>query len=646
MSLMPPMLRRVRASLAIALGLHVALVGLSPAAAQTSAAATRSSGDDVAPSGPIRLRSTATAVPAPAQAGTQPQRGYDLAAIREAPEYVPGEFERFVQKLVDQTRATSGDRAMRAMPQRIRRFGAELMIPPERDGVSELAPIVPPDYLIKAGDELIVTLWGSVDADVRVVVDRTGRITIPRVGPVLVAGVRYADVTETISRRVAQVFRNFQLSVTLGQLRGLRIYVTGYVMRPGAYSAESLSTLLGVLAKAGGPSAAGSFRNVQLKRGGQSIATFDLYDFLLSGDRGGDRLLEAGDVIHVGAVGPQVGVIGSVNQPAVLELKAGETIADALRMAGGLTAVADRSRIAIERLDDRSDRRIRQVELPADEKMALVHGDVVRAFSTVDVTLPNQRQNKRIRVEGEVARPGEYVLPPDSTINDALRSAGGLTASAFVFGTEFTRESVRITQNEQYDRALRDLETEFSKTSATQRVSNAEEAAAQRAQAAATTQLVERLRAVRPTGRIVLQISPDSTTLPELALEDGDRLYVPPRPSTVGVFGSVFNAGSYLFSTGRQAEHYLLLAGGPTRGADESSVFVIRANGSVISGRQRSQGWLSRGNGLGGLGAEPGDTIFVPEEMNKTTVVQSFKDWTQVLYQFGLGLAGVKALGL
>ena len=151
--------------------------------------------------------------------------------------------------------------------------------------------------------------------------------------------------------------------------------------------------------------------------------------------------------------------------------------------------------------------------------------------------------------------------------------------------------------------------------------------------------LIERLRSVKPTGRVVLQLQPGQTTLPDLALEDGDRIHIPPQATTIGVFGSVFNGGSYLYSDGREVQDYMRLAGGPTRGADASSAFVIRANGSVVSGRQRG-GWFGGGE-LSGVAALPGDTIFVPEEIDKTTFVQSAKDWTQIIYQLGIGLAGV-----
>jgi protein involved in polysaccharide export with SLBB domain len=187
------------------------------------------------------------------------------------------------------------------------------------------------------------------------------------------------------------------------------------------------------------------------------------------------------------------------------------------------------------------------------------------------------------------------------------------------------------------------LESDLARTSSSQRVSNSEDAAGQAARSVASTRLIERLRALRPSGRVVLQMSPDSTSLPELALEDGDRLLVPARPTTIGVFGSVFNAASYLHLPEKTIADYLRLAGGPTKGADEGSIFVVRANGDVVSSRQQASSWLRRGN-VDGLVAGPGDTIFVPEEMDRTTFVQAAKDWTQILYQFGVGIAGLRSV--
>jgi len=183
------------------------------------------------------------------------------------------------------------------------------------------------------------------------------------------------------------------------------------------------------------------------------------------------------------------------------------------------------------------------------------------------------------------------------------------------------------------------------KNQATQRSTSIEETASQNAQAASNNRLIERLRQVRPTGRVVMPIEPDATTLPDFPLENGDGLKIPARGTSVGVYGSVFNTGSFVFVPNHSTGDYLRLAGGPTRGADKTSMFMIRANGSVVSAQQGGSFWHS-GNEFADAGVQPGDTIFVPEELNKSTFVQSAKDWTQILYQFGLGVAGIKSLGL
>lgn len=607
----------------LALGpLLAAVFTFTGALAQTTSIPDRDTRGSVAESeGVIVLRAPSVVDAAPSANPSESNRQEAKA------ELAPSEFEVFVS-------ATAG--------QEIRRLGAEL-VTGDRSLLAEGSRQIPSDYLVGVGDEVHVTLWGSVEADLRLTVDRAGRVSIPRVGSVLISGVKYGELNDTIRQRVAQVFRNFQVSTSLGKLRGIRVYVTGFIQRPGAYTTSSLATIIGGLMQAGGPSASGSFRDIELRRSGKTLAKLDLYDLLVKGDKSADQPLQAEDVIHVNAVGSQVAVLGSVNRPSIVELLPGETAAEALVMVGGFSPVADRTRVALERLSDRNGRRVLELPLPAQSGQALANGDVLRVFSSVNAALPQHKQFKRVLVQGEVARPGEYILPPEATLMDVIQGAGGLTPQAYVFGTEFSRASVRAQQQDNYERALRELETEFARSSATQKALTTEEAATQAARSQSSARLIDRLRAVKPTGRVVLQLEPEGGTLPVLVVEDGDSLMIPARPNSVGVFGSVFNSGSYLHTSGRSIDDMLKLAGGPTRGADTDSVFVLRANGSVISARQVSNGWFSS-NSLN-LPALPGDTIFVPEEMNKTTFAQEAKEWTQILAQFALGAAALKTLG-
>ena len=581
--------------------------------------------------GPIRLGTRpATNTGETARSSDKDETGSSSRARSTLPPRpAPSEFETYASQLAGAP---------------VERLGSDLMLSAFSAGGLEANRQVPADYVVGLGDEIQVTLWGSVDADLRLTVDRSGRITLPRVGPVVVAGVRQAELNDLLTRRVGQVFKNFQLSASLGRLRSIRFYVTGFVAKPGAYSVSSLATVMTGLAQSGGPSAAGSFRNIELRRNGDVVGRFDLYNLLINGDKTGDLPLQADDVLHIGPVGAQVAVIGSVNKPAIVELKPSDSVDDALTYVGGLSTVADIKRVTVERLSDRNDRRVAELELPRDGSLKVSNGDVLRAFNGVSAALPQAKQYKRVRVEGEVARPGDYVLPPTNTLADAIQAAGGFTNQAFVFGTDFTRESVRKVQEVQYDRALRDLETDFTRNTSSQKVTTAENAQALTQSQVNTSRLIERLRAIRPTGRIVLDLDTAAQSLPALPVEDGDRLYIPPHPNTVGIFGSVFNGGSYLLKSEDSIDDVLQLAGGPTRGADTESIFVIRANGSVISARSISGGWLSLGSPMRNVKALPGDTVFVPEEMNKISFMQEAKDWTQILYQFGLGAAALKTI--
>jgi protein involved in polysaccharide export with SLBB domain len=615
--------------------LAVSIVGLlafatAPAAAQ-----------EQAPAGPIRLRQPVVTPPAAVAADNAARSELQQSDVERALRPRPSEFEVYIQRLT-----SDGS---------IRRFGAELVLESTtsallqgRPASAEPDPEIPAGYRLGPGDELTVSFWGSLDADLRVQVDRGGRIGIPRVGTLTVAGLTLPEATAAIDRQAKRVFKNFELSVSIGQLRRIRVFVTGFAVKPGAYTVSALTPLSFVLlGRAAGPSASGSFRDIELRRGGKTVARLDLYDLMLFGRRDADQGLEPDDVIHVGPVGAQAALIGSVNKPAIFEFKRGESVADLVRMGGGFSAIADRSRIAVERLSERNERRIRSVAMPAEGPATLEDGDVVRAFNAVEASLPIERQNKRVRIEGEVQRPGTFILPPASTLADAIAAAGGLTSSAFLYGTEFYRDTVRVSQQANYERALRDLELDMSRRAGGASVRSADEAAATAQQQQVVERLVSRLREARPTGRVVLQVPLNATELPPMALEDGDRLVIPATPTTVGIFGSVFNSGAYLYSPGRRVDDYLRLAGSPTRGADRQSIFVIRANGSVVSAQQDTGGnWLrgSSGQKVEEQPSLPGDTIFVPEEMNKTTFLQAAKDWTQVLYQLGLGLASIVAI--
>src|SRR5271156_546533 len=244
-------------------------------------------------------------------------------------------------------------------------FGVNLF----RNLPSTFAPLnmvpVTPDYVVGPGDELLIQMWGQVNLNGRFLVDRSGSIFVPQVGSIHVAGVKFEQIHDFLKSQVSRVFRNFDLNVNLGQLRSIQVFVVGQARRPGSYTISSLSTLVNALFATGGPTPQGSLRHIQLKRGGKVVVDFDLYDLLLHGDKSKDEQLLPGDVIYIPPAGPQVAVAGSVNSPAIYELKsAGDTtVGDVLELAAGLTNVGSGQTVRLERVDEHRLRSMAQITL-------------------------------------------------------------------------------------------------------------------------------------------------------------------------------------------------------------------------------------------------------------------------------------------
>ena len=210
---------------------------------------------------------------------------------------------------------------------------------------------VPPDYVLGPGDSVRVQLFGNVNGIYEYEVSRDGVLNLPEIGPVTVAGLSFSEFRADINKRVKEMLIGTQVSVTMGQLRTIRVFVLGDVNEPGSYVVSGLATVSGALYQGGGISKVGSLRNVQLKRSGRVVARLDLYDLLLKGDNSSDRRLQPGDVIFVPPIGTTIGVGGAVKRPAIYETRGEATIADAVKLAGGLAPDAFAEGARLERID-------------------------------------------------------------------------------------------------------------------------------------------------------------------------------------------------------------------------------------------------------------------------------------------------------
>ena len=804
-------------------------------------------------------------------------------------------------------------------------FGASLFRqPPSTFAPLNLVPVTP-DYVIGPGDQLLIQVWGQVTLNSRFTVDRSGSIYIPQVGAVQVAGLPFAQLQPSLKAQMGRVFRHFDLNVSMGQLRSIQVFVVGQARRPGSFTISSLSTITNALFASGGPTPQGSERHIQLKRGGNLIVDFDLYDLLLHGDKTNDVQLLPGDVIFIPPVGPQIAVAGSVNAPAIYELKSkgNTTVDDALKLAAGMTNVASGLRVRVERVYEHRMRSMVEVALDehgrstvvqdgdlleltaisgqykdaitlrgnvanpgrytwkpgmrvldlipdkdalltqdywlkramlgqptltyiptclphtpygipdlrygipagdegehpnwrysstrnynltgltfgpaegtgaqngldtldedgnpltdggldctkvsqsatsasgsndrytpstsqnaansqnsngnnvpnngsnngsttnngllyngnnsnqnnsgrnqnssasasigstvasssagdfrprndvklgepdidwsyavierqskdnlttsllpfnlgklvlnadASQNLELVPGDVVTIFSKADIRVPQAQQTRFVRLEGEFVSSGVYSVQPGETLRQLVARAGGITSEAYLYGSEFTRESTRRVQQQRLNQYVDQIALQAS-TSAINSANSAVSAQDSAALAAAQAQnqnVISSLRQVRATGRIVLEVQPDTQSvaqLPDLPLEDGDRFIVPRIPSTVSVDGAVYNQNSFVFDPHRRVGAYIRLAGGANRDADKSRAYVIRASGSVLS-KQYSSSLIN--SGFDSLHLYPGDTIVVPLNLDKGKSLRLIVDLAQIVGQLGIAIA-------
>lgn len=312
----------------------------------------------------------------------------------------PSEFQRFVALSVG-----------RVLPI----FGATLF----ENAPSTFAPLdrvpVTAEYVIGPGDEILLRVWGQVALNRKLQVDRSGAVYIPQVGNVNVGGLQFKQLQDYLKTQLGRIFRNFDLSVGMGDLRSIQVYVTGHARVPGTYTVSSLSTLVNVLFASGGPSTQGSMRRIQLKRGLKESLEFDLYDLLLDGDKSRDARLLPEDVIFIPPVGAQIALAGSVKNPAIYELKDERTVSELLDATGGLSPIADLKRATIERIKDGVAREVLDLDLTGTGlKAELSNGDVLQFRSIVP------RFENTVTLRGNVANPGRFSWRPGMRLRDLI----------------------------------------------------------------------------------------------------------------------------------------------------------------------------------------------------------------------------------
>lgn len=334
------------------------------------------------------------------------------------------------QVLTPQERTSFTERSLLPMEERTKRKTDEQdNAKPERFGmsmfnseVSTFAPIdnapVAENYRLGPDDIVLLQLFGKKNNSEELKVSRDGSVNLPEIGPVNVNGLTVNQASELIVSKVRESMIGVDAVVTMGKLRTINIFVAGEAKTPGMFAVSALTTVTQALYVAGGVSEIGSLRDIQVKRNGESIARFDLYDLLLRGDNSGDVQLKHGDVVFVAPLKATVEATGEVKRPAIYEVKSGETIDNLLSMVGGTKAGAYPQSVVLERFDSNNLRNLLNLDLTnaVNKQMSLRDGDVLRVSAT------SPRIEHQVTLVGAVVRPGQYSWQQGLRVTDLIKS--------------------------------------------------------------------------------------------------------------------------------------------------------------------------------------------------------------------------------
>ena len=491
----------------------------------------------------------------------------------------PSEFQKFVE--------TATGRELQV-------FGSEFF---ETAGANfspvDNAPVAA-DYTVGPGDEMNIRAWGSIEVDYRAKVDRNGQVSLPKIGSFTVAGIKASALENHLRAQIGRLYTNFNLNVSLGQLRGVKVFVVGPARLPGVYTVSSQSTILTAVVAAGGPAAHGSMRKVLLRREDKVISELDMYDFLVHGDKSKDVQLATGDVVVFQPVGPRVALNGALDTPAIYELKAPQEPAqDVLGYAGGLPVLSNPNEAQLERIGPVTDNGARVVEnfkLDAEGlKKPMRDGDLLTLLAI------SPQFTNAVTLKGHVAQPLRHPFKPGMRIRDLIPDQDALISPDFyrrknLLVQLIDADAPEATRNE--SRTLRDKKDHWVARNAAKIPAqlfeevNWDYAVVERLNKETLSTMVLPFN----LGKAVLQNDPDHN----LELQPGDvvtvygqqdiRAPISRQSRLVSLEGEIGVPGMYQLKPGETLQQLIIRAGGFTR---DAYVYAIEFSREETRKRQK-----------------------------------------------------------
>ena len=299
---------------------------------------------------------------------------------------------------------------------------------------------VGPDYIMGTDDSFTIHLWGKVEETHHATVSRDGTITLPRLGTLNIDGLTFSELKKFLNNKYKEYYPDFTMSITMGNLKVINIFMVGELNRPGTYNLSSLSTVVSALFASGGPSKNGSLRNINVLKNGELLKTIDLYEFFINGSKGDDISLKQGYTVHVPVIGPTAAISGLVKRPAIYELKGNQTLEELIEMAGGVMPTGRLQNVIVERITEHQRRVVISFDLDQSKnetsqnlKTVIEDGDLIK------ISPIHKKIEKIVYLEGNVKYPSEYELKEGMKIKDIIPSYDYLLPEPYLPQAEIIR---------------------------------------------------------------------------------------------------------------------------------------------------------------------------------------------------------------
>jgi len=509
----------------------------------------------------------------------------------------------------------------------LKRFGQDFFQTIQSSFMPINMPNIGSDYVVDVGDEFKLLLTGKISQEIPLFLERDGSILIPDFGKVFIAGKTLKAADRIVSEYLEIKSVGVNSSLTISKVRDIQVLMLGAIESKGIFTISGGSNILGALNVAGGISKNGSFRNIEIRRGGKTINQVDLYEIFVYGNFSPENTLRSGDTIFVNPAGPIIPVTGGVNFEALYEINPGESAEKVIEYAGGFANRFEGfNYISIDRVGLEN---IQTTQLDLDElpSFTVLTRDSIRVPSYENSILPS----KEVALEGMVKRPGKYFITENETLSSLIRRAGGYKENAYSYGAALFRNSALMKEQSfaqlNYADTVNYIVSNIGKPNRS-------------VNSSALDLLAEELRSQDFNGRVITDFNLskiENNPSKDILLHDKDRIVIPRLEKIVYLFGDFKNSSNLSYDPELSVKDYVKKVGGLKKSAF-NEIIVIDPDGTTHLFSARS---LSFGNSVE---IYPGSIIYAPRDIGKLSGVMYASTVSPILSSLALSLASLNSI--